>query len=207
MQPPKPIELDKMHVTSAEYFGDEQHHIDFEEIVNNQQDALKIVGKFQGNWSNDLDTAVSLAHKHLYCQRDDHSDYLYITPLTDALPTISQMPAILGFEKPVDAKVQMQRPGCVMHKHLDPDFIFNDPYRVRLLITLAPWEYGQCMFFNNTVFHQWEAGTIIYTNFNSIYHFTVNASWHTRPILQITGVPGKKLQDILNNPQPQIFNI
>ena len=206
----KPVTVGKMTPSPLEYFGEEQHNVDMEQIVADQTNPLKILGKFQGDWLDDLDVAAKLAAKVMYTSREHHSDYLYITRLPGlehVLPTLNKMPKVLGFEDPTFAQVQMQRPGCNMPKHLDPPDIFRNPDRVRVLVTLAPWEYGQFMFFNNTLFQHWEAGTIMYTVFDQTYHCTMNSSWHTRPILQITGVAGKQLQDLINNPEPQIFQL
>jgi hypothetical protein len=206
-----PVSVGKMYPSQLEYFGEEQHTADMKEIVSNQESPLKILGKFQGDWLDDLDTATKLATKDMYTSREHHSDYLYITRILgeniNALPVLSRMAGVLGFEEPTLPQVQFQRPGCLMPKHVDPPSIFKDPFRIRVLVTLAPWEYGQFMFFNNTLFQHWDAGTVIYTTFDKTWHCTMNSSWHTRPILQITGVPGPKLQQLLKNPEPQIFQL
>ena len=202
------VTVGKMYPSAYEYFGPEQNKIDMQEIVADQSDPLRVLGKFQGDWLDDLDTATKSATKDLYTSRDHHSDYLYITKLSDVLlPTISKMPEVLGFEGIYNAQIQMQRPGCNMPKHKDPSDIFINPYCVRVLVMLAPWEYGQYLFFNNTVFREWEVGTIIHTDYANVWHSTANMSWHTRPVLQITGQPGKKLQDILNDCKNVVFQL
>jgi hypothetical protein len=200
----KPVIVGKMEPSQFEYFGTEQNATDLQEIVADQTDPLRIVGKIQGDWFDDLDKAVNNATKELYGPRGDHSDYLYITRLSEVLlPTISKIPEVLGFKENYQAQIQMQRPGCCMVRHKDPS-IGN---RIKFLITLAPWEYGQYLFFNNTIFREWETGTIIHTDFSSVWHATTNTSWHTRPILSITGEPNKQLQDLLDGHETPVFQL
>jgi hypothetical protein len=203
-----PVTVGKMIPSQYEYFGSEQHDIDMKEIVSVQNNPLRVIGRIHGEWSGELDTAVTLATKDLYTPRDDHSDYLYITKLSSALPVISKIPEVLGFDRTyTSAQIQMQRPGCNMPKHKDPAEIFQNPYRVQMLVTLAPWEYGQYMFFNNTVFREWNAGDVIYTDFQNTWHSTSNMSWHTRPILQIIGAPGEQLTKKLQDNKTHSFNV
>jgi len=203
----KPVTVGKMYLSKHEYFGSEQHEIDMKDIVADRTDPVRILGKIQGDWLDDLYTAVNFATKDLYTARDEHSDYLYVTQLSDAIPTISKIPTLLGFTGKSHAQLQMQRPGCNMPKHKDPLDIFVNPYRIRVLVMLAPWEYGQYLFFNNTVFREWEVGTIIYTDYSNVWHSTANMSWHTRPVLQITGEPNEQLQGLLNSGKQHVFQL
>ena len=203
-----PITIGKMIPSQYEYFGDEQHDIDMKEIVSVQTNPVRVIGRIQGEWAGELDIAVTLATKDLYTPRDDHPDYVNITKISSALPVISKIPEVLGFEpKYTSAQIQMQRPGCSMPKHKDPAEVFQNPYRVQVIVTLAPWEYGQYMFFNNTVFREWNVGDVIHTDFQNTWHSTSNMSWHTRPILQIIGVPGTRLTEILSSQDVHTFNV
>ena len=203
---PPPVE--NMVRTNADYFGLEQHLADLAEFDIGHPDPLQIIGKFQGDWLDELDIAVPLATKDLYKFREDgHNDYLYVTLMSDAMPKISSMAEILGFVQPYHAQIQMQRPGCNMARHKDPALPFHNPQRVRVLIMLAPWEQGQYLFFNSTVFSRWDSGTIIHTDFENVWHSTTNTSWHTRPILQITGVPNENLRQLINSRQQQTFQV
>jgi hypothetical protein len=193
--------------TGEEYFGPEQHHKDLKEIVANQTNPIRVIGKFQGVWDGELEAAVPLATKVTLTKRAEHNDYLYITPLSTIIPKINNMPKILGLPNPSNAQIQMQRPGCCFSVHRDPPSMFPTPDSIRILITLAPWEYGQYMFFNNTVFKEWEAGTIIYSDLRNVFHSTCNTSFHTRPILSITSRPSKRFFQILENQEFQTFNV
>jgi hypothetical protein len=57
----------------------------------------------------------------------------------------------------------------------------------RFAIMLADWEMGQAWMFGNALYHQWTAGTCITWEWRDMPHATVNAGWHSRPLLQITG--------------------
>lgn len=203
----KATKVGKMVPSNYEYFSEEQHNLDMKNIVSKKDNVSRIIGKIKGNWLDDLDMACKLADKVLYTQREHHSDYLYETVLSDKLPTLSKIPQLIGFKSTDVAQVQMQRPGCVFASHHDPIEIFINPHRVRVLVTLAPWEHGQIIMFNNTIFQHWEAGTILYTNFGETIHATFNGSHHTRPLLQITGEPSDQLQDIINGNNEQIFQL
>ena len=185
-----------MERTNMEYFGPEQHNIDMEEIVADQQNPLQILGKFEGDWLNDLKIAVGLAEQCLFTNRAVHPDYLYLTEITDAMPKISKMVELLGFDKLVKAKIQFQRPGCNAPRHRDTDLL---PGHIRILVTLAPWEWGQYIFYNNTVFCEWDAGTILWADTRKVWHSTTNTSYHTRPLLAITGAPSLELQELIKS--------
>ena len=202
-----PVIVGKMYPSQQEYFGLEQHEHDMKEIVSKKTNPLQILGKFQGDWLDDLDEAVKVADKVMYTSRDHHSDYLYITRLANypILTTLSKMPQLLGFEKIEMAQVQFQRPGCLFPAHTDPTR--SHPSYIQVLITLAPWEYGQFISFDNTVFCEWDAGTIMYTDFTKTMHHTSNGSSHTRPLLQILGAPGKELQDMIKTGKQRIFQL
>lgn len=186
---------DNMLPTQWEYYGREEHDHDMSDIVNSPKQDYKILAKFNGSWENDLEIAISLAKKVRYVDRGEHSNYLYDAQVTDALPQINQMASLLGFEKCMSNQIQMQRPGCLMSRHMDT---YRDPY-VRVLITLSHWEWGQYIFINNNIIQHWQPGEVIYAEYNKMMHCTCNCSSHTRPILQITGIPGQRLKDLIQS--------
>ena len=197
-----------------EYFGLEQHISDMKEIVQNQNNPIQIIAKFQGLCEGELDDAIKTATKVCYADRPFHKDYLYEVHDLSVCPSIEKMPEELGFVKGYyHAQIQLQRPGCIMPKHTDPPGIFymipeDLQHRgVRVLIMLAPWEYGQIMGFNNDVWREWEAGDVLYCDFLNTFHFTANCSSHSRPILQISGLANDKLIESIKNKQTRIINI
>ena len=204
-----PIEL-----TGMEYFGSEQHDLDMATIAVDQTNPLQILGKYTGDWGGELDDAIKTAATVLYADRPFHKDYLYEVYDLSICPTIAKMPEALGFVKGQHgAQIQMQRPGSIMSRHVDPPEIFTmvseeSRHRaVRVLVMLTPWEHGQLMGFNNSIWKNWEAGTIIYCDFLKVSHFTANCSWHSRPILQISGLANDQLWELINTKQSRTIDL
>ena len=203
-----------IQITGMEYFGEEQNQNDLNEIVNNnKENTLQIIGRFDGTWDGELDDAVKTATKVRYADRIEHKDYLYEVYDFTLCPIIGSLPIRLGFVKnKYHAQIQMQRPGCVMPRHKDPKSIFTvyNEYElksIRVLIALAHWEYGQMMCFENKILTGWSKGDIIYCDFTSTWHFTANCSYHSRPLLQITGVASNKLLQSIQNKEFRVFSI
>ena len=63
---------------------------------------------------------------------------------------------------------------------------------------LADWEMGQAWMFGNSMYWGWKAGTCLTWNWRDMPHATVNAGWHPRPLLQITGRQTQKTRDIVS---------
>jgi len=210
----KPVNTNiPIEISGMEYFGNEQHQADLIEVVSKKENPVQILGRFDGVWDGQLDDAIKTATQVRYADREFHKDYLYeVYDLTN-YPTIAKMPELLGFVKgKYRAQIQMQRPGCVMPRHIDPKEIFqiyagHEGQCIRVLIALASWEYGQLLAFNNTFVTEWNVGDIIYCDYTSTWHFTANCSYHSRPLLQVTGVANNKLLDLIKNKQSRIIKI
>jgi hypothetical protein len=67
----------------------------------------------------------------------------------------------------------------------------------RFAVMLADWQMGQAWMFGNALYHQWEAGTCITWDWRNMPHATVNAGWHPRPLLQITGYQTKRTKELV----------
>ena len=203
-----------IEVSGMEYFGSEQYLEDVENIVNHESESYHILGRFNGMWEGELDDIVETLTKVMYTERIEFSDYLYETKNFDNFPTLKKMPEVMGFVKDkFSAKIHMQRPGCVMSKHYDPDSIFRQSWHtefekcIRVLVALAPWEYGQLLGFNNKILTNWQQGDIIYCDFPNTWHYTANCSWHSRPLLQVSGVASDDLLDLVKTKDYRIFDI
>ena len=198
-----------------EYFGDEQHKADLIEVVSKKENPVQILGRFDGVWDGQLDDAIKTATQVRYADRQFHKDYLYeVYDLTN-YPTIAKMPELLGFVKgKYRAQIQMQRPGCAMERRINPQEIVHgfagtgwEDQCIRVLIALAPWEYGQLLAFNNVFVTEWKAGDIIYCDYTSTWHFTANCSYHSRPLLQVSGVANDRLLKLIKDKQSRIIKI
>jgi hypothetical protein len=196
-----------------EYFGSETHDEELKTIISRHEDPVKLIAKFQGDWLDDLDTAVSVATQEEYTSDEFHPDYLYTAELTKfpgKMPNFEKMVKLLGFTKTASCNIQMQRPGGVIRKHVDPTEIFQQPNGTvnrRVMIMLAPGEYGQIVGFTNRIITHWEAGTVVYVDYPSTWHFTANAGWHTRPILLVTGEVDSNFYNLLDQKEPTIFQL
>ena len=196
-----------------EYFGPEQHIIDMNKIVADQSYPIHIIGNYQGLWDGELDDAIKTATTVQYMDRDIHPSILYEVYDLSICPTIEKMPEALGFVKGYyRAQIQLQRPGCVFNSHVDYRIFDDIPedlrhHGIRVLIMLAPWEHGQIMGFNNIIYKEWKAGDILTTDFLNVKHFTANCSFHSRPILQVSGLPNELLREKIKNKQSCIINI
>lgn len=211
------LDQNKMILCGSEYFGNEVHTADLEYIhTQEDNDSFITIGKFEGDWDGEIYTALSMSHKRLMCERTEFSDYVYELMLDDSLtsvlPKISKMADILGFEKGYTSYIHTQRPGCVIPQHADDPNFTGLPLElqnqgVKVTIMLAPWEFGQLFAFKNSFYQHWEAGTIIYSDFEKTKHFTCNASSHSRPMLVITGLPNNTLRKIIDDKKFCVFKI
>ena len=203
----------QIEISGMEYFGPEQYLEDLETIVNREVNSYQILGNLNGMWEGELDDAVKTATKVQYCDRLEFKDYLYEVKDFNKFPTLNKIPEIMGFEKgKYISQIQLQRPGCIMPKHYDPVEIFQSWYNeiekcVRVLIALAPWEYGQLIGFNNEILTGWKQGDIIYCDFPNTWHFTANCSWHSRPLLQVSGVANDELLSLVKTKNYRIFDL
>ena len=204
--------LGPMISSRFEYFGSEDRDNEFLIIPDNPE-PFKIIAKFQGDWLNDLDTAISVAVQEEYTPREYHPDYLYTANLKHfpgKMPKLEKMCELLGFTTTHSMNIQMQRPGCLIPKHIDPESAFKNKTgepNTRVIITLSPGEYGQIIGYNTSIVTRWETGTVIYADYSTVWHFTANCSWHTRPILLVTGQVNSDFKKLLSNNEPTIFQL
>lgn len=116
----------------------------------------------------------------------------------------------LGLEEST-IKFHNQTTGQMLHLHVDnfagrperensfkvTDMDKNPEVMRRFAVMLADWQLGQAWMFGNAMYNQWVAGTCITWDWRNMPHATVNAGWHSRPMLQITGYQTKKTRDIV----------
>jgi len=53
----------------------------------------------------------------------------------------------------------------------------------------------------------WQKGDIIYCDFLKTWHFTANCSWHSRPLLQVSGVATDELLSLVKTKNYRIFDL
>ena len=148
--------------------------------------TVRTVGKFIGDWSVDLHIVAQRAVQELWSSKD----IIYLAELGQDTPDLNRMVEKFHLDQLITARVQIQKPGDVVLRHLD-DFskhAGSEKIVTRFIIFLEDWQAGQSMCFGNTVLDYWEKGQIIYSNFEKFPHSTSNSGWNSRSILQITGV-------------------
>lgn len=121
----------------------------------------------------------------------------------------------LGLDHAI-GRYHVQFPGEVTTWHTDifapaqeflPDFIQNiqddqigqDLGIRRIIVALEDWHWGQCMMFGTSVWHQWQAGDIIFWNYG-MPHCAANAGFEPRIFASITGLA---TEDFWNNVKDQ----
>ena len=207
-----------LEITSMEHYGKENHQSDSQTFKSLSADPLKILGKFVGEWDGQLEEASKTATKFVYAKEFGDSTF-HVNNLSQ-YPIFTHMQELLGFKKNKSwAQIQLLRPGNALCRHIDTKSIFEIPTEnsksdwcypddaVRVIIMLAEWEYGQIFGFNNTVFSKWESGTIITCDFLNTWHFECNSSWHTLPILVISGITDNILKDLIAQNKTTVINI
>lgn len=95
----------------------------------------------------------------------------------------------LGFDiDKSSAKFHNQKPGQILHWHLDKFSSVNPVGRIeREIVMLADWKWGHIWQFGNTFFSGWKAGDVITWDIPNMPHATGNIGLWDRPIMQITG--------------------
>lgn len=113
----------------------------------------------------------------------------------------------LGLEHAL-GRYHVQFPGEVTAWHTDifapaqeflPDFVKNVPDEQigqdlgirRIIVALEDWRWGQSMMFGTSVWHQWQAGDIVYWNYG-MPHCAANAGYEPRVFVSITGLANEK---------------
>jgi hypothetical protein len=126
------------------------------------------------------------------------------------IPLFQKINEYLGLEEST-IKFHNQTTGQMLHLHVDnfagrperensfkvTEMDKNPDVMRRFAVMLADWQMGQAWMFGNALYHQWEAGTCITWDWRNMPHATVNAGWHPRPLLQITGKQTKLTKDIV----------
>ena len=142
----------------------------------------------------------------------------FITDLT----LVDMLAEKLGLTKP-SARVQVLPPGQLTLLHLDnldkgyisplennvqknhftdseiEEFQKNPRSALRFLIMLENSMPGQVMIFGSDVVASWKKGDVIYWDWPTVVHSTVNTGFWDRPLLRISGLATEKTKDIIAN--------
>lgn len=135
-----------------------------------------------------------------------------------ACPVFEKIVDFLKFDtsKKLTQKFNDQLPNQQLMFHIDnlpgqpraervldnPDFMYQDPDKIRFLILMEDWEPGQMVQFGNKIYTQWRAGTAITWEWSTLPHATWNGSWARRGALQLTGSASPETWNLVQNGSP-----
>ena len=184
-------------------------------------DCVIPIGRFDGDWSAELEEAINTARPVTWRTRDkdgkpnklvDAEEYdlvaagaaadMVISNFTyDLTPMFKEMCEIIGLANRTD-RVHVQWPGQVFTKHIDKLEKINpqDPSKVmRIMIHLTDWDQGHFSQYGNFTYSQWRAGDIHTFDWMNIPHSSANAGLSPRVTLLTTGVITNKTEEFLSN--------
>lgn len=190
---------DQEHTRRLKLHGNHYH---FDDTKRDRPGELfRVIGQVHGDWLNEYHTVKDQSIKEIWGTREESPDIIYMYALSEHTPTLNKIIDIFKFSRLLRADIQIQNPGCVVTKHLDDFTVIERQHSnervVRFLIPLAPWESGQTISFGNLTYQGWEPGEIIFSNYEKIPHATANASWNSRPLLNITGIASLETIELL----------
>ena len=200
-----------------------QYHFDYTK-KDQPGDWFQVLGRFVGDWSNELDLVaqntkpITWATRKIYRDKYKVSNMLaqeeadltvsgapvdlQLTDINDYLedmPMLMAMGDFFGLEN-IKRRVHYQLPGQMFNYHIDKlwDRCPEDPDRiVRITVNLTDWLPGQFVMYGTGLHSHWHAGDIHIFDWKNVPHATANASKAARPTLQLTGLKTDRTREIL----------
>lgn len=140
----------------------------------------------------------------------DPKQEIFARTAAEDIPLFKKIADYLGLEDTM-IKFHNQTTGQMLHFHIDnfaarperensfkiTEMDKNPDTMRRFAVMLSDWEMGQAWMFGNNMYWGWEAGDCITWEWRDMPHATVNAGWHPRPILQLTGYQTKRTKDLV----------
>lgn len=178
-------------------------------------DNMKYVGRFEGEWSEELKQAIENSQEVTWRTRNpvdglskdiEAEEYdlvrsgasadLSLTNLEyNLLPVFQRMTDALGLlshdERKVQSRVHVQFPGQVWNLHIDKLEKWNEkePEKVyRFVVMLSDWEPGHFIQYGNYIHTGYRAGEIYSFDWYNVPHCTANAGHNPRCTLLVTGI-------------------
>lgn len=142
----------------------------------------------------------------------DPKQEVFSRTAADDVELFQKIANFLGIREPM-IKFHNQTTGQMLHFHIDnfaarperensfkvTEIDKNPKIMRRFAIMLADWQPGQAWMFGNNMYWGWKAGDCITWDWQDMPHATVNAGWHNRPLLQITGYVTETTDAIIEN--------
>jgi len=184
-------------------------------------DLLRYVGRFTGNWDNELAETIESSKEVTWRTRNpkdgvnkdiDLEEYdletigagadLSLTNLEyNLLPVFQRMTDALHLDGKVQSRVHVQRPGQVWNLHIDKLEKWNkdNPHSVyRFMIMLTDWQPGHFIQYGNFIHTGYRAGEIYSFDWYNVPHCTANAGMDPRCTLLTTGVASNKTLELFS---------
>ena len=184
---------------------------------NASADRFCYVGRFVGDWSEELDTAITNAKPVSWRTRDpknkpiktgpgiDSTERdiiraggnpdLEITSLeyADSYPLFQKMTNelhLLDGIRPLQSRLHIQMPGQTWTAHVDKLEKWNeDPDKVfRFMIFLHDYEFGHFVQYGNEILTRYRAGEFYTWDHRNVPHCTANAGVTPRATMIVTGI-------------------
>jgi hypothetical protein len=193
-------------------------------IIDPKWDCVEELGKFVGNWKNDVDDVIKSAKPATWRSRSksgnpnqlidaEENDLknigadvnMIISNLDYNLnPIFQKMCNIIGLSNS-ENRLHVQWPGQVFVKHIDKLEKFNlkDPSKImRIMIMLTDWDQGHFNQYGNFTYQGWKSGDIHTFDWKNVPHSSANAGLTPRVSLLTTGVITNTTLDFLKISSP-----
>jgi hypothetical protein len=196
-----------------------KYHFD-NTIIDPNYDCVQDLGKFVGDWTTEVKSAVETAKPRTWRNRSKTGDP---NKLVDAeeydlekigadpnmvfshldynlAPIFQKIVDIIGLDND-ESRVHVQWPGQVFVKHIDKLEKFNpaDPSKVmRIMIMLTDWDQGHFNQYGNFTYQGWKAGDVHTFDWMNVPHSSANSGLTPRVSLLTTGVITEKTLEFLN---------
>jgi hypothetical protein len=182
---------------------------------DNRWDTAVGLGRFTGNWEDELAPLIERAQPKTWRNRKFSSNPQYqSSPMIeqeeydmiqagmdpehvmfraieykDYGPKLKKMVDLFGL-KNYKSNLHIQFPGEMLTVHIDKLNYLEDVEEkdvIRIMISLRDWVPGHFYQYGNYTYKQWRAGDIHTFAWKHVPHCTANASYHPRPILNMFG--------------------
>lgn len=178
--------------------------------VDPAYDTMRYVGRYNGEWSEDLNQTISSSKEVTWRTRNpadgvskdiDLEEYdlesvgadpnMALTNLEYNLREPFQaMTDALHLTGKIQSRVHVQQPGQVWNIHIDKLEKFNEEDTdnvMRFMVMLNDYEPGHFLQYGNYIHQFWRAGEIYTFDWMNVPHCTANAGMKPRCTLLITG--------------------
>ena len=152
----------------------------------------------KNNINDDKGTNVEDAMRRLASVGEDPNRQMFDRALVDDVPEFRKLAEFLGFDlDTVAIKFHNQRPGQVLHTHVDRFTNEKGKEMTRFVVMMSDYRWGQVFQLGNDYFSSWQAGDCITWDIPNLPHATGNIGLWDRPMLQLTGLKTPHMETLM----------